>query len=55
MNPVRLGLVLGCSKTCVLAGGTTQSSIWYNTCVDENPQSHGWLVKQQLESEKTRI
>ena len=55
MNPVRLGSALRCGKTRVLARGTTQSSTWYNTCIDENPQSHGWLGKQRLEPEKTRI
>src|SRR5437773_1056689 len=37
MNPVRPGSALRCGKTCVLARGTTQSSTWYNTCVDEKP------------------
>jgi hypothetical protein len=45
MNPVRLGLGLRCGKTCVLAPGTTHSSTWYNTCIDEK-SSVAWLAGQ---------
>lgn len=45
MNPVRLRLALCCGKTRVLARGTTQSSTWYNTCIDEKP-SVAWLAGQ---------
>jgi hypothetical protein len=45
MNPVWLGSALRCGKTCVLARGTTQSSTWYNTCIDEKP-SVAWLARQ---------
>ena len=45
MNPVRLKLALRCGETRVLARGTTQSSTWYNTCIDEKP-SVAWLARQ---------
>ena len=45
MNPVWLGSASRCGKTCVLARGTTQSSTWYNPCIDEKP-SVAWLARQ---------
>ena len=44
-EPVRPGSALCCGKTCVLARGTTQSSTWYGTCIDEKP-SVAWLARQ---------